>query len=592
MDYTYSTQFLNKIIEEAWEYDPSLRDVLKTTPRNDPAKGGFIKEGQWSALSFNQKSAIINAIEYTANSPEFQNKDPLAQSYALDNLFYYLHADKNMDHPAFANYKASNFNLNDISKNTILRERATREITSQPLFEGQTNQPLSVNEIEMLFKRLHFQTRTPKLETKIKADIIKTLQYEEVRAQARELISFEPKDRVFTINCGVDGEKERVMHMRNSMGETELYSCVIHLREDITASNTNIGPTVFHELLHTRQNAFLQRQEAIIRNKEMVFPTNSYVLLDAEPQAFNAELSMEMGENKDLLYISQYEKYKANWEKIADNPELCPAGYPKFQPKENLSLENIQKAKELYACQMASKQVKAEYIRLFIGNPTRFTSLELKSYDMYRKRISYIDDDLRSRSGNNNDVARSIYVEPKLVADLTARYPALKESDFNFLRDISNRSSLPKDTPTLDYAVSFYNFANKERNKQLADQLKHEEHPRIKECVQKLREGKPLTKNDQYLLQAVIIKNTPSSKMNLITKEHQMMYLINWHYANNDGKERDDRDIMVYMLRTFSQKDYPFVRNKNINDILHTNGQEVLPEQNIDLPINSNTRLA
>ena len=325
-------------------------------------------------------------------------------------------------------------------------------VYTDKLFEGDTSNPLSDQELEQLFKKFNFHNpdNNPK----------------DVKIQSERL-----KKAFETLNSVPSGSRA-LRQLLEAKDET--YN--IDIRDNATEIDGNLGyylPNKDHicvsgKLFETEHGAVILAHECLHdlqKNNSGIFSITASEATDAETQAFNQQLFFELGisanvpdEMKKLTeftqkytqnptaiaYIQQLMakeaahrqgKYKAvydnkyqKWLDIAKNPKKTPKGIQPFEPVPGA---NKAKAYKAYAAQMAALETQAQFIKDFVNeahrNPTDNTTESAFDLGSIPKR--YKD--------QNHNLARFYkdkQIPAEFIDDAIKRNPFLNQEDFNKAR--------------------------------------------------------------------------------------------------------------------------------------------------------------
>ena len=159
-------------------------------------------------------------------------------------------------------------------------------------------------------------------------------------------------------------------------------------------------------------------------------------LIDAETQAISAQVTYEL-DQKDKNYGEFYIKNYNKWLKYAKTgkiPPDAPKDFLQFKPVDGLSPQELKEAQKQYASQMASQETQAKYIHDYASIPA-INKLRKKENLQVIKNAG--DEGLKYWFGQALLVLDGkIESDEDLIDEIMDRNPFLKQEDFNSLRAI------------------------------------------------------------------------------------------------------------------------------------------------------------
>ena len=438
--------------------------------------------------------------------------------------------------------------------------------TDKQLFVGQTNHPLSKEEIEAFYKkvRLHSKsgvlnrafTSSDKREASVvalKTALDEMLKTPTGREQARAILASKKSFDVYAYEDANDTKGGYAFR-----GTGDVY---INLRSGKTTPEQ--GAVILHELLHARQ-----------------VPTKreSGVLADSETMALSNQLEMEINaKEKGAPYQKSFEYNKEKWKRIARTGRY-PKGFNglKFKAAEGLSAGEQKQAIEMYAHQMASLETRADATKDFakpVSEWEKNPSLKYPDYGRVPIRENYREKDF----GTDNRVSK------QMAQDIASRNPFLDESDFHSLwKERENDRKTDKAKPT----------SERDGNPPDEDEtvLAREKDPELKKralaALKKMNAGKALSPAEQAIYNCVYQCNLKKDEITVSPEEMKKALYAEIGMLQNSLPDNALRaKIIRRVAKALGIKELPIAQNeagenKNLINTLNQNAHQV-PEQDM-----------
>ena len=280
---------------------------------------------------------------------------------------------------------------------------------TKQLFEGQKNHPLSKKELDAFWGKVEISGRFFSNDNAvIKKALMAIIDSPTGREQIREIINHPTKKFYISASRQADAILNESHADAMAFNESNDVFISSALLTKVPANYYHIGSVLLHELMHTRQPES-KEQPALFAEAETYALTNMLAI-----ESF-------FGADKDVAFEKTYQKNYQRWLKIAHGRLKKPHWAPHLKLKPNLTPQEQEMAKEMYARQMASSETTAQFIEDFIASEQDLKnggkSQPFYSYKMLATQRDY--DQLDTSRENNWDEAIQD------LNELKKQYPSL-----------------------------------------------------------------------------------------------------------------------------------------------------------------------
>ena len=325
-------------------------------------------------------------------------------------------------------------------------------VYTNKLFEGDTSNPLSEQELEQLFKKFNFHNpdnnpQDVKIQSERLKNALKTLN--SVPSGSRVLHQLlEAKNETYTIDI-----RDNAPTVSGALGYYQRKKDRVTINGKLFESEFG-AVTLAHECLHDLQ-----------KHEYGIFSATAAEVVDAETQASTQQLLFELDvssfepgalqkeidniqkDPKNTLtyddiqnkiaeidfsrrsrYQAVYDNKYQKWLDIAKNPKKTPEGIQPFKPAQGA---DIKMAQEAYADQMAALETQAHYIKDFVNMPHQGTPNKPKATPFSFGSAPYA---YKDQNYDASHFYRDTQVPKEFIEDAIKRNPFLKQEDFNNAR--------------------------------------------------------------------------------------------------------------------------------------------------------------
>lgn len=311
------------------------------------------------------------------------------------------------------------------------------------LFEGQTNHPLSPEELKEFRSRSTVFVKGVDKEEQYKI-FNRILNDANQSPTARSIIR-----QALQANERFHYDFRKTIAKRDEKGNPESglmggYNSVL-FRDKIVLDKVLVNSTKRQDRIES-VSTFVHETFHDLQDVDSFF-TDKY-LMDAETQAISSQITYEFDKkdkNYGLHYTQNYKKW-LDYAKTGKIPADAPKNFLQFKPIQGLSPEELKEAQKQFAAQMASQETQAKYICDYITMPL-VTKKEAKNIKPHQFIKNAAKEGLNYRLPQIlAAVGKNLETDEALIQEIIDRNPFLKQENFNKLRK-ANGSPLKENEP-------------------------------------------------------------------------------------------------------------------------------------------------
>ncbi len=311
------------------------------------------------------------------------------------------------------------------------------------LFEGQTNHPLSPEELNEFRSRSTVFVKGVDKEEQIKI-FNRILNDANKSPTARSIIR-----QALQANESFHYDFRKNIAKRDEKGNPKSgfmggYNSIL-FRDKITLDKVLVNSTKREDRIESI-STFVHETFHDLQNVDSFF-TDKY-LMDAETQAISSQITYEFDKkdkNYGLHYTQNYKKW-LDYAKTGKIPADAPKNFLQFKPIQGLSSEELKEAQKQFAAQMASQETQAKFISDYMSIPLtsgkEATNIKPQQFikTAAEEGLKYRLSQLFSSLGKKQET------DETLIQEIIDRNPFLKQENFNKLRK-ANGSPLKENEP-------------------------------------------------------------------------------------------------------------------------------------------------
>ncbi len=456
----------------------------------------------------------------------------------------------------------------DLVSKPVLTPQPTSEQTNQvhsrpistegALYEGQTTQELSANEMNLLLAKLDLNgLRSQEQKNKVISAFYEMAKYPTGRVQIREILASPISP--FKISCNQKGDKycdkNGCYGFNNKKNGTTLSS------KTLAYDKTQLGICLLHEMRHERSIDF-----------------GNSVLDDMETQALERQLFAEVYPDKKWInfasYRESYQKIVQKWQNIVNDPQRYPrpAWAPEFKAMPDVTGEKLAQAKDAYIQQMAARETMALFMQDFTMSKNAMVRGDFKmptsDYSGFDSHLFYDSKSIRERRTNFDITQREIQY-------LTEHYPELNIAKIkNNMRELKSEYQL-KEVDSGWFENTAERHAKAMRHTDVFTEVA--KHPLWRslgdEGIAKLSDSREIGK---------VFDKIMDSNLSVNGKFYFAVQIIGHHkdrFPAKNSQESQERREMIEKLRDLTGFNLMFVQNSSSGlETLHQCG-ETVPEE-------------
>ena len=301
------------------------------------------------------------------------------------------------------------------------------------LFEGQTNHPLSPEELKEFRSRSTVFIKGVDKEEQIKI-FNRILNDANQSPTARSIIR-----QALQANESFHYDFRKNIAKRDEKGNPKSglmggYNSVL-FRDKIVLDKVLVNSTKRQDRIES-VSTFVHETFHDLQNVDS-FLTDKY-LMDAETQAISSQITYEFDKkdkNYGLHYTQNYKKW-LDYAKTGKIPADAPKNFLQFKPIQGLSPKELKEAQKQFAAQMASQETQAKFISDYISIPLSSEKevTNIKPHQFIKRAaeegLKYRLSQILSYLGKNQEQE----TDESLIQEIIDRNPFLKQENFNKLR--------------------------------------------------------------------------------------------------------------------------------------------------------------